>query len=99
MKLIPKCKDKGDYEELQCYNDSKFCVCYDKKGHPASPILSKLTDCGCFLERKRKIDSNPGGAAAAAAAAEAGSSPVYLSLGCSFVHVVFFFGVLVLCVY
>ncbi|KAG8181835.1 hypothetical protein JTE90_003982 [Oedothorax gibbosus] len=57
MKLIPKCKENGDYEELQCYEDSSFCVCYDKKGHPASPISSKIKECGCNLKRKQKIDS------------------------------------------
>ncbi|GBM41372.1 U24-ctenitoxin-Pn1a [Araneus ventricosus] len=56
MKLIPKCKENGDYEELQCYRDSKFCVCYDKKGHPASPISSKIKECGCHLRRKEKLD-------------------------------------------
>ncbi|XP_035204938.1 U24-ctenitoxin-Pn1a-like [Stegodyphus dumicola] len=58
MKLIPKCKENGDYEELQCYKDSKFCVCYDKKGHAASPISTKIKECGCYLRRKQKIDSN-----------------------------------------
>ncbi|KAF8771974.1 U24-ctenitoxin-Pn1a-like [Argiope bruennichi] len=58
MKLIPKCKENGDYEELQCYRDSKFCVCYDKKGHAASPISSKIKECGCYLRRKEKLDRN-----------------------------------------
>ncbi|XP_015905116.1 U24-ctenitoxin-Pn1a [Parasteatoda tepidariorum] len=58
MKLIPKCKENGDYEELQCYKDSTFCVCYTKDGRPASPNLSNLKECGCFLEKQRKIDSN-----------------------------------------
>ncbi|XP_054718573.1 U24-ctenitoxin-Pn1a-like [Uloborus diversus] len=56
MKLIPKCKENGDYEELQCYKDSNFCVCYDKKGHAASPISTKIKECGCYLRRKEKLD-------------------------------------------
>ncbi|GIX87057.1 hypothetical protein CDAR_317221 [Caerostris darwini] len=58
MKLIPKCKDNGDYAALQCYEHSHFCVCYDPKGHPASPILGNLSECGCYLRRKEKIDRN-----------------------------------------
>ncbi|CAL1286068.1 unnamed protein product [Larinioides sclopetarius] len=58
MKLIPKCKENGDYEELQCYHESKFCVCYDKKGHAASPISTKIKECGCYLRRKEKLDRN-----------------------------------------
>nr|P84032.1 RecName: Full=U24-ctenitoxin-Pn1a; Short=U24-CNTX-Pn1a; AltName: Full=Venom protein PN16C3 [Phoneutria nigriventer] len=57
MKLIPKCKENSDYEELQCYEDSKFCVCYDKKGHAASPISTKVKECGCYLKQKERKDS------------------------------------------
>uniref|UniRef100_A0A4Q8K5Y4 U84-Liphistoxin-Lsp1a_1 n=1 Tax=Liphistius sp. SGP-2016 TaxID=1905180 RepID=A0A4Q8K5Y4_9ARAC len=54
MKLIPKCKDNGDYDDLQCYENSHFCVCYDPKGHAASPLSTTLKKCACHLRRHEK---------------------------------------------
>nr|AFP57557.1 hypothetical protein [Latrodectus hesperus] len=53
VKLIPKCTEEGDYEALQCFEGSPFCMCWRPDGsHITDPSL-KLKTCSCIAHRDR----------------------------------------------
>ncbi|GFY45898.1 hypothetical protein TNIN_320051 [Trichonephila inaurata madagascariensis] len=54
MKMKPKCNEHGKYLFMQCFEDSKFCACFSKRGFPITPPLSILKSCKCLVKKHRK---------------------------------------------
>ncbi|XP_042900506.1 U20-hexatoxin-Hi1a [Parasteatoda tepidariorum] len=57
MRLIPECDSKGDYKPLQCFQNSKFCSCWDKTGNPLTQPSGKIKACDCLVKQK---EAKPG---------------------------------------
>uniref|UniRef100_A0A1V1WBF6 Putative venom protein n=1 Tax=Superstitionia donensis TaxID=311983 RepID=A0A1V1WBF6_9SCOR len=51
-KLVPECEENGDYKGLQCHGGTRFCQCWDIKGHPITPPSMFLKSCECHREKK-----------------------------------------------
>ncbi|KAG8181839.1 hypothetical protein JTE90_003986 [Oedothorax gibbosus] len=53
VKLVPKCTQNGEYDALQCFEGSPFCMCWRPDGsHITEPSL-KLKSCACIAHKDR----------------------------------------------
>ncbi|XP_015921553.2 U20-hexatoxin-Hi1a-like [Parasteatoda tepidariorum] len=61
VKLVPKCTPEGDYEALQCFEGSKFCMCWRPDGsHIVDPSL-KVKSCVCHVHKDRELQKSSKG--------------------------------------
>nr|API81382.1 venom toxin [Hemiscorpius lepturus] len=60
MKIIFECDEDGNYNALQCFHNSKFCVCYSADGEPISSMSSKIKYCECRREAEIAESKGPG---------------------------------------
>ncbi|KAG8181836.1 hypothetical protein JTE90_003983 [Oedothorax gibbosus] len=62
IKLIPKCNEDGDYEEMQCFQgDNPYCMCWHTDGTAITTPSKNLKTCACHNHRYRELlSSNEG---------------------------------------
>ncbi|KAF8771976.1 U24-ctenitoxin-Pn1a-like [Argiope bruennichi] len=53
--LIPKCDANGDYEALQCFEGSKFCMCWRPDGTHITAPSTAIKTCTCHVHRDSEI--------------------------------------------
>nr|AKT09055.1 putative neurotoxin LTDF S-18 [Dolomedes fimbriatus] len=55
VKLVPKCDANGDYETLQCFQGSPFCMCWRKDGSHITDPSIKIKTCVCHAHRDKEL--------------------------------------------
>uniref|UniRef100_A0A4Q8K8D1 U23-Hexatoxin-Hc1a_1 n=1 Tax=Hadronyche cerberea TaxID=1107879 RepID=A0A4Q8K8D1_HADCE len=56
IKMIPKCDENGDFEALQCFEGSKFCMCWTPSGHHVEGPSIHIKTCDCISHRERQLE-------------------------------------------
>ena len=55
LNLIPRCKEDGSYESLQCFppavQGGNFCSCWDSQGRPITSPSRRTKACECLRQR------------------------------------------------
>ncbi|GIY42962.1 uncharacterized protein CEXT_752831 [Caerostris extrusa] len=51
LRMVPECESNGDYKQIQCFRDSKFCACWDKTGNPVTQPSGKIKSCDCMIKK------------------------------------------------
>lgn len=57
IRIIPNCKDNGEYESLQCDEDHTFCQCWRRDGQPITKPSQKTKYCECAIDRDRRLST------------------------------------------
>ncbi|GFS91102.1 u24-ctenitoxin-Pn1a [Nephila pilipes] len=55
VKLVPKCADNGDYEDLQCFQGSPSCTCWRPDGSHITDPSELIKTCQCYVDRDRAM--------------------------------------------
>ncbi|XP_042903563.1 U20-hexatoxin-Hi1a-like isoform X2 [Parasteatoda tepidariorum] len=55
VKLVPKCTREGDYEALQCFENSNFCMCWRPDGSHITDPSKKIKTCTCHVHKDREL--------------------------------------------
>ncbi|GFS91100.1 u24-ctenitoxin-Pn1a [Nephila pilipes] len=61
VKLVPKCADNGDYEALQCFQGSPFCMCWRPDGSHITDPSKHIKTCVCHAHRDRELSKSKTG--------------------------------------
>ncbi|GIX81182.1 u24-ctenitoxin-Pn1a [Caerostris extrusa] len=55
VKLVPKCDKNGEYEALQCFQGSPFCMCWRPDGSHITDPSMKIKTCACHVHKDREL--------------------------------------------
>ncbi|KFM61978.1 U24-ctenitoxin-Pn1a, partial [Stegodyphus mimosarum] len=53
--LAPKCDEKGNYEPLQCLQDSGLSMCLTEDGSQITELSKNTKTCDCHLHRHKAV--------------------------------------------
>ncbi|KAG8177271.1 hypothetical protein JTE90_011150 [Oedothorax gibbosus] len=55
VKLVPRCTSNGDYEALQCFEGSNFCMCWRPDGSHINAPSNAIKTCACHVHLDNAI--------------------------------------------
>ncbi|XP_035205062.1 U24-ctenitoxin-Pn1a-like [Stegodyphus dumicola] len=61
VKFVPKCDADGDYEALQCFEGTPFCMCCRPDGSHITEPSKYIRTCVCDIHRDRELNRSKNG--------------------------------------